>query len=69
MTFKSERIGYLVKYLQQKYGEENIVINDHWEEDFHAIGLTDNLGKHLAYISTISEKDNDYYLALEKSSC
>jgi len=65
MTEKSDRIAFIVKYLQDKYGEEKVVINDHWGADFHAIGLRDKSGQHLAYISTIGDKDNDYYLALE----
>jgi hypothetical protein len=62
---KSKRILHIVEFLQDKYGETNIVINDHWESDKEAIGLTDKTGQYLAYISTISNKDNNYFLALE----
>lgn len=65
---KSERILYVVNFFQSKYGTTNILINDHWESDAEAIGLTDRSGLFLAYISTISGKDNNYYLALENPS-
>jgi hypothetical protein len=65
MIGKSHRIEYLVEYLQGKFGVENIPICDHWESDLEAIGFTDKSGKFLAYISTNSDKENNYYLALE----
>ena len=65
---KSKRIIYVLEFLQNKYGETNIVINDHWEADKEAIGLTDKTGQYLAYISTISDIDNNYFLALENPS-
>ena len=64
MTPKNQRIVNVVKHLQTKYGTENILIQDHWESDENAIGLTDKSKRYLAYISTISE-DDQYYLALE----
>jgi hypothetical protein len=65
MIDKSHRIQYVVKYLQDKYGKENILIKDYWQADFDAIGLTNNSGQRLAYVSTVSDKDDDYHLALE----
>jgi hypothetical protein len=65
MKGKSDRIEFVVKYLQDKFGSENIPVRDHWEADFDAIGLTDKTGTFLAYISTISDREDDYYLALE----
>ncbi len=56
------------EFLQNKYGETNIVINDHWEADKEAIGLTDKTGQYLAYISTINDIDNRYFVALENPS-
>lgn len=65
---KSKKILFIVDYFQNKYGATNILINDNWESDKEAIGLTDKSGLFLAYISTVSDKDNDYYLALENPS-
>gem|GEM_PF-652655 len=62
---KSEKILHVIDFFQSKYGPTNILINDHWESDREAIGLTDRSGQFLAYISTLSDKDNIYYLALE----
>jgi hypothetical protein len=65
---KNERILHIVDFFQNKYGATNILISDHWKSDKEAIGLTDRSGKFLAYISTISNKNNNYYLALENPS-
>lgn len=65
MTGKNQKIVFLVKYLQAKYGPNNILIQDHWESDENAIGLTDKSGHYLGYISIISGQDGNYYLALE----
>ena len=62
---KSKKIIYFLDFLQNKYGETNIVINDHWDADKEAIGLSDKTGQHLAYISTINNIDNRYFVALE----
>lgn len=65
MTDKNQRIIDVVKYLQTKYGANNILIQDHWESNESAIGLTDRSKQYLGYISTISGEDDNYYLALE----
>ena len=62
---KSERLLYILEFLQDKYGETNIIIKDHWDEDKDAIGVTDKTGQYLAYISTVSDKKNNYFLSLE----
>lgn len=62
---KSRKILFIIDYFQSKYGAANIVVNDHWDADKEAIGLTDKTCKFLAYISTSSDKGNDYYIALE----
>ena len=68
MTCKNQRIVDVVKHLQTKYGANNILIQDHWESDENAIGLTDKSGQYLGYISTIIGNDDSYYLALENPS-
>lgn len=65
MTGKNQRIVDIVKYLQAKYGANNILVQDYWEADENAIGFTDKSKQYLGYISTINEKDDKYYLALE----
>lgn len=65
MTGKSQSITELIVLLQARYGEANIVINDHWESDVDAIGLSDMTSQFLAYVSTISGENDSYYLALE----
>ncbi|MBO9202437.1 MULTISPECIES: DUF434 domain-containing protein [Niastella] len=62
---KNKRIIDLVEHLQNKYGATNIVINDHWEGDLEAIGLTDKTGKYLVYISTFNLDYYHYFLSLE----
>lgn len=65
---KSKKILSIIDFFQTKYGTTNILIIDHWDSDNEAIGLTEKSKQFLAYISTISDKDNDYYLALENPS-
>lgn len=65
---KSKKILSIIDFFQTKYGTTNILIIDHWDSDKEAIGLTEKSKQFLAYISTISDKDNDYYLALENPS-
>jgi hypothetical protein len=62
---KNKRIIDIVAYFQNKYGATNIIVNDHWDADLEAIGLTDKTGQFLAYISTFDRNDNYYYLSLE----
>jgi hypothetical protein len=65
MTGKNQKIIDVVDHLQTKYGAGNILVNDHWESDENAIGLVDKSRSYLAYISTIGEKEDNYYLSLE----
>lgn len=65
---KSKKILSIIDFFQAKYGTTNILIIDHWDSDKEAIGLTEKSKQFLAYISTISDRENDYYLALENPS-
>ncbi len=65
MNDKSKRITDIVKYLQTKYGVSNILLKDHWEADENAIGVTDKSEQYLAYISTVGDNENEFYLELE----
>ncbi len=60
---KNERIKFVVNYLVDKFGDKNFKLKDHWDGDLNAIGLADNEGKYLIYISSWGE--NDFYVSLE----
>jgi len=62
---KSNTILDLISYLQNEFGEDAIVIADHWTDDPMAVGITNKTQKELAYLSIYSENENSYYLALE----
>ncbi|HTE25805.1 hypothetical protein [Flavitalea sp.] len=62
---KSKKIFNVLESLENKYGRTNIVINDHWEGDREAIGLTDKTRQYLGYISTYRKEDGTYFLSLE----
>ena len=64
MLNKNEKITKLILYLQEKYGLNNILIKDHWEDSEDAIGLTDRSGEHLIYVS-IFDNSNLFYASLE----
>jgi hypothetical protein len=49
-----------------KYGVGNILLKDHWEDDKNAIGLTDKSERYLAYISTIGDNENEFFLELDE---
>lgn len=65
MINKNPRIIDVITLLQNKYGEANIIINDHWEADLEAIGLADKTKQYSAYISTANKQNGNYYLFLE----
>ena len=62
---KSKRIVDTVVFLQDKYGYTNVVVKDHWNDDRNAIGLTEKTGKYLVYISTVNDKEDNYFVSLE----
>ncbi|MGE5107681.1 MAG: hypothetical protein ACM3H8_09060, partial [Sphingobacteriales bacterium] len=63
MTNKDQTIKNIVDHLQNKFGSSNILIQDYWEEDNFAIGLTDKTKKFLTYISTFGLESNKFYIA------
>jgi hypothetical protein len=65
---KDGSINYIVKYLQDKWGDENVSIVDYWDADQCAIGLTNKINNKLVYISTYLKKKDEYYIALESLS-
>ncbi len=62
---KDAGIIKVVQHLQSKFGEMEILIQDHWDADLMAIGLTDRLGKYLISISTFDLQPERFYVALE----
>lgn len=65
MEQKDISIQNIVRHLQSKLGVDNIIINDFWDADNFAIGLTDKDHKNLVYISTWKKRSNEFYLSLE----
>lgn len=63
---KDQRIKSIVGHLANKFGEGKFEIEDHFEGDLCAIGLTDNQEKYLVYISTYGQKN--FYISLENLS-
>lgn len=62
---KEEIIKSTVKYLMDKFGQDKFRIQDNWDGDLTAIGLTDNSGKYLIYFSNNGQNSNDFYVSLE----
>lgn len=64
---KNKIISNTVKYLQNKYGANFVLINDFWEDDNNAIGIVDETKKFLAYFA-IYENNSDkiFYVSLEE---
>jgi hypothetical protein len=59
---KDKKLISLIKYLINKYGEENFKIKDYWDSDLFAIGLSDKTDKYLIYVAVY---DDHYYASLE----
>lgn len=60
----------LLDQLRKVYGEKNILIQDHWDADLQAIGLTNSLKNALIYISLLTDDsfsiiDGLFYLSVE----
>lgn len=62
---KDKNIINLLKNLEKKIGENKFMLNDNWEGDLCAIGISDLNEKNLAYISTFGKKEGIYYVELE----
>jgi hypothetical protein len=62
---KDKTIIEIVDYLQSKFGQTDILIQDYWESDYCAIGLTDRTGQYLVYISTYGTEQDRFNVSLE----
>ena len=65
MNNKDKTIIEIVDYLQTKFGQTDILIQDYWEGDYCAIGLTDRTGQYLVYISTYGKEQGKFNVSLE----
>lgn len=65
MFIKSQQIQNLTTHLQNKYGATNIIINDFWEGDLNAIGLSDKTKQFTAYICHFRKTKNKFFVSLE----
>ena len=64
MISKNDIIANTVSQLQNKYGKDSILIQDHWKDTNNAIGIVDREQKRLAYISAYEQ--DLFYLVLEQ---
>lgn len=65
MQYKSQQILHLTTHLQNKYCSSNILINENWEGDLTAIGLSDKTKQFTAYISHYGKAKNTFFVSLE----
>lgn len=62
---KDKSIIEMLKQLRKRIGFDEIVLNDYWEIDLCAIGISDISYRYLVYISTCDRKEGQYYVELE----
>lgn len=65
---KDKSIIEAVQYLQNKFGEEKVIIEDHWDGDMCAIGLTGPTKTNLVYISTYKISAGLFFVSIELPS-
>ncbi len=68
MNNKDKTINEIIDYFQSKFGKTDILIQDYWEADCCAIGLTDKTRQYLVYISTYGTEQNKFNVSLENPS-
>ncbi|MEO7988491.1 MAG: hypothetical protein ABI663_03060 [Chryseolinea sp.] len=62
---KDDIIKLTIKHLADKFGANKFKIQDNWDADLQAIGLTDVSEKYLIYFSNYGKKKNEFYVSLE----
>ncbi len=65
MNNKDKTIIEIVDYLQTKFGQTDILVQDYWVGDYNAIGLTNKTRQYLVYISTYGTKKDKFNVSLE----
>jgi hypothetical protein len=63
---KDKKILQLLSHLKQAFGKDSFRVNDHWDGDLCAIGLTDINETYLLYVSTFGKPESTYYAELEE---
>lgn len=62
---KDKSIIHLIDHLENRFGVGTFIINDFWDADLCAIGLSDLHKEALIYISTYGKRDGQYYISIE----
>jgi hypothetical protein len=62
---KDKSIIQLIDHLENRFGYDKIIINDFWDADLCAIGLSDPHKKSLIYISTYGKREGQYFISIE----
>jgi hypothetical protein len=62
---KDKSIIHLIDHLDSRFGFDKFIINDFWNADLCAIGLSDPQKAALIYISTYNRKDGLYFVSIE----
>lgn len=62
---KDKSIIQLIHHLENRFGFGKFIINDFWDGDLCAIGLSDPHKKALIYISTYAKREGQYYISVE----
>ena len=63
---KVKTILNLITHLEQKFGNDSFVIEDYWEADLCAIGISNSTGKFLIYISSCNKVEGIFYVEIEE---
>ena len=62
---KDKGITRLIDYLDKRFGLGKFIINDFWDADLCAIGLSDPQKEVLVYISTYGKMEGQYFISIE----
>jgi len=62
---KDKNIIQLIDHLENRFGLSKFIINDFWDADLCAIGLSDPQKKVLIYISTYGKRQGQYFISIE----
>ncbi|WP_339787163.1 MAG: hypothetical protein ACMVP2_05485 [Imperialibacter sp.] len=62
---KDRSIIQLIDHLEKRFGLGEFTINDFWEADLCAIGISDPQKEVLIYISTYGKREGQYFISIE----
>ncbi|HYF03405.1 MAG TPA: hypothetical protein VEC36_08510 [Patescibacteria group bacterium] len=63
---KDKTILQLITHLEQKFGKESFVIEDYWDSDLCAIGLSNSQYKFLMYVSSSFKRNGIFHVEIEE---